>query len=281
MKVYFSADITNGKKNAFPHDQEFLIRSVPDAQAQAMEQAEDCSESAENQGKLPLWLRVIQYTAYVCTVLLALGVWRSDVSIEEAYHNAPWIFYILAVSTPVCALLTFWAWLKKRKNDNREETVAAENRLNALYETSYAMLGVPKDAPEVDILVGRYKGKGDEVKILGVHDNVMLNPVMRIFVQDDCLCLANTNDRHEIPLSEITGIRTFKKTIQIMVWNKETHFSADIYKPYKLVANQYGIFVKTSHGLTFRCGGEEWMLLFPCYELPVFQKLTGKVAEKV
>ncbi len=281
MNIYLSSDITGGKKSAELHARELVVRSVPEAHAHALEQAEDRSDAAENRGKLPLGLRIVQYVAAFCTLIPVIGVLRSEASLEQAYHNAPWLFYILAVAAPIWGVLALWAWLKKRKNDAKEETIAAGSRLNSLHETSFALLGVPVDAPAVDVLMGRYKHKDGEVKIQGTSDNVMLNPQLRVFVQDGKLCLADINDRHEIDLSEITGIRTFKKQMRIMNWNKEQHFTADIYKPYKLVSNQYGIYLKSYHGLTFRHGGEDWMLLFPPYELPVFERLTGKTASKV
>lgn len=130
----------------------------------------------------------------------------------------------------------------------------------------------------VDVLTGRYKLKGDEVKVLGITDNTMLNMEFKIFVREGKLCLANVRECYEIDLTAITGIRTIKRQMRIMGWNKEKHFTADIYKPYKVIADRYGIYIKYYHALTFRHGGGECWLLLPPYELPVFEKLTGKKA---
>lgn len=281
MNIYLSTDITDGKKSAKHHNWELVARSVPESQVRALEQAEDRFDAAEHRGKLPLGLRIVQYAAGFCTFILVISLLRSEVSVEQAFRNAPWLFYILGVTAPIWGILTLWARLKKRKNDASEEAIVADSRLYTTQEISFSMLDVPEDAPAVDVLVGRYKHKNGEVKILGVSDNVMLNPQYRVFVQQGKLCLVDIHDRHEIDLAAITGIRTFKKQVRIMNWNKELHFSADKFKPYKLVSNQYGIYLKSYHGLTFRHGDEDWMLLFPPYELPVFAQLTGKTASTV
>ena len=80
MNIYLSTDITDGKKSAKHHDRELVAQSVPESQARALEQAEDRFDAAEHQGKLPLGLRIVQYVAGFCAFILAIGIWRSEVS---------------------------------------------------------------------------------------------------------------------------------------------------------------------------------------------------------
>lgn len=281
MKIFLSGDITKSKKDPDFYGEELVARRVPDAQSQAIDRAQDRSDDAENKGLLPLGWRIVQGAATLCAGIILIALVKSDTPLGKTFANMPWLFYILGVSAVIWGILSLWAWRRKKANSAKEETIAAESRLNAIYETSYTMLGVPKDAPMADILSGRYKVKDSDVKLLGISDNMMLNLEMRVFVHEGKLCLANVRECYEIDLSAITGIRTIKKQMRITGWNKEKHFTADIYKPYKVMSNRNGIYIKPFYALTFRHEGEDWMLLFPPYELPVFEQLTGKTAQMV
>ena len=53
------------------------------------------------------------------------------------------------------------------------------------------------------------------------------------------------------------------------------------YKAYKLGTNQYGnVSVKPYYALEILHNGQEFVLHFPCYELPVFEAFAGQPAAK-
>ena len=99
-------------------------------------------------------------------------------------------------------------------------------------------------------------------------------------MENDRLCLTDLESRFEFPLAELRRIRTVRKKISIPTWNKETAPDEDIYKPYKLSVDGYEcIHFKPYHILELEHEGETWGIYFPCYELPVFEELTGLKAE--
>lgn len=163
-----------------------------------------------------------------------------------------------------------------------EEKTHSFTRLDTAMDAVYRELGVPDDAPAVDILVLTYKQKdGQPVpKTTGMNLTAWFNIENRAFVENDRLCLTDLESRFEFPLAELRRIRTVRKKISIPTWNKETAPDEDIYKPYKLSVDGYEcIHFKPYHILELEHEGETWGIYFPCYELPVFEELTGLKAE--
>ena len=91
-----------------------------------------------------------------------------------------------------------------------------------------------------------------------------LNPVFKIFSDTNCLYIANLEGKYAFPLSSLVSIHTVKKRIRIAGWNKEIGFKQGVYKQYKLEVYHDGV----SLGI-----------YIPCYELPIFEELTGLKAE--
>ena len=94
-----------------------------------------------------------------------------------------------------------------------------------------------------------------------------INPVFYIFTDSENLYLANLEGKYAIPLSQIKAIKSIKKTIRIMEWNKDEEFNKGIYKQYKLSEDNYGcIICKSYHILEFEHDNDLWGIYFPCYE---------------
>ena len=75
---------------------------------------------------------------------------------------------------------------------------------------------------------------------------------------------------------DVDSIRTVNKAISLPTWNKQKHFGEAPYDKYKLSANRYGYTSKPYYALCIRTElGVDYELYFPCYELPIMQKLTG------
>ena len=78
----------------------------------------------------------------------------------------------------------------------------------------------------------------------------------------------------------IKAIKSIKKTIRIMEWNKDEEFNKGLYKQYKLSEDNYGcIICKSYHILEFEHNNDLWGIYIPCYELPVIEDITGLKAD--
>lgn len=137
-------------------------------------------------------------------------------------------------------------------------------------------------AVDVDLLTFRYKRQKDKIvpKEIGLSTTAYFNPEMKVYAEDDRLYLVDLEHKYAFERAELTAIRTVKKTIMLLDWNKDTHPAEGRFKQYKMTVDQYDqTHLKPYHILELTHNGEQWGIYFPCYELPIFEALTGLKAE--
>ncbi|MBQ8909737.1 MAG: hypothetical protein IJY91_01700 [Oscillospiraceae bacterium] len=283
MKPFLGIDLTANKKNEQFHGEEFLVLKPSAALSSSLESSTEKAEETVARAKLPLPFRIIQYVCGLAALLLVSGILRGEVSFAEGYRNAPWIYW----GAGICAViwLILWLWSRQKSNAvlSTEESTQTLSHLESVSDSIYTELSVPGDAKEVDILSFFYKVKDGKIKVCekGLQIAQYLNPVFKIFSNSENLYLSNLEGKYAFPLSSITSIHTVKKHIRMIGWNKEEALNKGIYKQYKLTADDYGcVHCKYYHILEINHQGDVYGIYFPCYELPVFEKLTGLKAQQ-
>ena len=238
----------------------------------------DKAVNTENKAKLPLVLRIIQYSCGLLAAMCLAGVGRAEVTLEQAYENAPWIFWMGGICFVIWLILWICSKLKAKTVLSTEESARSFSHLEGVTQSIYTELGVPADAREMDVLYFFYKMKGDKLKISekGMQMAQYLNPVYKLFADDENIYLANCSGKYAFPRSSIVGLQTVDKHIRIAGWNKEAVYNKGVYKPYKLTIDQYGcVHCRQYHILELDHNGQRYGLYIPCYELPWFTKITG------
>ena len=287
MRPFAGIDITENRKNEQPDLGNFITATASSSSRTALERTSDAAEAVIDDSKLPLPLRVLRVICGFAGGIIAvsiINVWAEDdtSSLIQVCQSVSWLFWLGAGCLVVWAVLKVLGIVRERNVLSDEEKTRSFTRLDTAMDAVYRELGVPDDAPAVDILVLTYKQKdGQPVpKTTGMNLTAWFNIENRAFVENDRLCLTDLESRFEFPLAELRRIRTVRKNISIPVWNKETAPDEDIYKPYKLSVDGYEcIHFKPYHILELEHEGETWGIYFPCYELPVFEELTGLKAE--
>lgn len=282
MKPFLCFDLTNDKKNSVPNGEEFIAVKPSFASSQSLEDSKSDANEKLEQSKLPKPLRILQTVCGFAGFIALLGFLRSTATLSEAYQNAPFIFWIIAVCLPVWFVLLMLGLYRKKKVLSTEESIHALESLEGRVDAIYSELGVPENSRDADILTFFYKTKGDKIKICskGAQIAPYLNPIYKVFADFENLYIVELGGKYVIPLSSIKGIRTVKKHIRIAKWNKEAVFNKGIYQQYKMNTDQYGtIHCGYYHIMEFELGGEAWEMYIPCYELPLFERLTGVKAQ--
>ena len=283
MKPFLGIDLTTNKKNEQMNGEEFVIAKPALSLTQSFESSSENVEETIEKSKLPLPIRIGHWICGTVGAAVAIGILKAlveedSVTLAEAYQNASWLFWLGG------ACLVAWAVLKLisvRKEKNVLETEEGSQAFNNLDKTCDAILAdlkVPQDSKEIDILSFFYKLKGEENKVCekGFQIAPYINSIFHIFADTENLFLANLEGKYAIPLSAIKGIKSIKKTIRIMEWNKDEEFNKEMYKQYKLSEDNYGcIICKSYHILEFEHNNDLWGIYFPCYELPVIEEITG------
>ncbi len=288
MKPFLGFDLTENKKNEQYNGEELLKVKTTEAQKTAFENAVDDNLELVDKAKLPLIFRIAEAVCGIGGLLLAGGIVRAwgdsdDMTFARMYENVPWIFWVSGALFVIYLILKLIGNKKAKAVLESDEGNLKKSRLDSAVNRIYAELGVPDSTAETDILSFGYKIKNGEIaaKTRGFETTPYNNLIYRVFSDGNSLCLVNMDGRVEIPLSDIKGIKTVKKHITLSDWNKDTPFNKGEYKQYKLTTDNYDrVHCKKYHILEFTYGGEEWGIYFPCYELPVFEKVTGMSAEE-
>lgn len=284
MKPFLCVDLTTNKKNEQLNGTEFLVIQPSAAMTQAHEQSTKAAEETLERAKLPAPMRIIQ-TIFGCLgAIMAVGLLKGmrDVTITQAYQNAPWIFWIGGASLAIWGVCKLWSMHKEKVTFDAEESTQTLTHIERTRDAVYAEMAVPADAREVDILAFLYKEKGGKIKLVqkGMQLAPYFNPIFKIFADSENLYLADLEGKYAFPLSSITAIHTVKKHIRMGGWNKATSFDNGRYKQYKLTRDQYGcIHSKRYHIVEVNRNGQAYGIYIPCYELPVFEKLTKLKAQ--
>ncbi|MBQ7106855.1 MAG: hypothetical protein IJN93_05005 [Clostridia bacterium] len=287
MKPFLGIDLTTNKKNEQMNGEEFVVAKPDLSLTQSLESFSENVEETIEKSKLPLPIRIGHWICGAVGVIVAIGILKAlggedGVSFSEAYKNASWLFWLGSACLVAWALLKLISVRKEKNVLETEESSQAFNNLDKTCEAILSDLKVPQDSKEIDILSFFYKVKNNDIKVCekGMQIAPYINPIFHIFADSENLYLANLEGKYAIPLSTVKVIRTIKKTIRIMEWNKDEEFNKGIYKQYKLSEDNYGcIICKRYHILEFQHNNDLWGIYIPCYELPVIEEITGLKAD--
>ena len=281
MKPFLCIDLTADKKNEQSNGEEFLVHKTSATLSNFLDTSIEQANATTEQSKLPLALRIIQYICGIAAVFCILGLLKAGVSLAEGYRNAPWLYWVAGACAAVWLILWICGRQKAKAVLSTEESTQTFSHLEEVSDAIHAELSVPADAEEVDILSFFYKIKDGNIKVCEKTIAPYLNTVFHAFADSENLYLANLEGKYAFPLSEIVALRTVKKHIRILQWTKDEKFNKGIYKQYKLTADQYGcIHCKSYHILELNHKGVSVGIYIPCYELPVFEKLTGQKTQQ-
>lgn len=284
MKPIFGVDITLDKNNEETNCGEFVSRSISSETKQVFEEKTESFNDTVKKSQLPAWIQVVKYILGLFAIIVAVGIVKalSSVSIQQAFSNAP----VLIISGIVSGALWLGLHLysRKKEKDVLKEMGAEEQvaEIEADVDKIYEELGVSKNAAAVDILLFKYKEKDGMIipKAVGMQTCEFFNMEVKIFVRDGKLHLADVENLYSFAMSELKSIETVNKSTSLLAWNKEIGFDEERYSKYKISVNNLGnLIIKPYHILVIAHNGEEYGLYFPCYELEIFEILTGLKAE--
>ena len=287
MKPFLGVDITYDKTNSNTNGDCFITATPSDLLSSTLDATTDDAMAVVDKIKklLPLPLRILKSGSGMAALMIFASlvtslIKKDSVSLAQAYQNAGEVFWICGICTILWLLLTL---IERKKFQKFQETGKPDqvmSQLNRVAEAIFFELGVPEHAAQMDIfnLVYKIKDGKPVPKSPGSEIPPFVNFEMRVFIQGDYLCLANTAHKYSIPLSSLTRICTVNKRITVPEWNKDIPHHAGVYKPYKITENDGIYSLKPYHILEFTYEGEVWGIYFPAYELPVMESITGLTA---
>ncbi len=280
MKPIFAIDLTVNKQNEEMSGQEWVVRRLPEEVRDRINRKGQDLQKLERKGDLPLLPRILKTLCGYIALMIAIILLRAlfGAGLAEAYRNAPYIFYIGIAALAGWIGLTVYAKRRMRRIAQSEDTEEKLQSLDREIREAFDMLGVPEGAEEADVLSFYYiEQDGKPVpKKKGMMPAPFFNLAMKIYRDGDDLCLADLEEVYAFPIAELQAIRTSDKRLSACGWNKAVAPNDEIYKNYDLTVNNLNVvYSKPYHVLEIRRDGERYGILFPTYDLPVFEWLTG------
>lgn len=280
MKPFYGIDRTTLKKNTFHEGDCFIAATVSDMTRQSYVRALQNAAKELEATKLNPILRGLKTVCSWITLIVFIGTIRAlgNVTIAEAFENAPFIFWLMGGCGVVWLVLTYLTNRKAKAVMAAEDFSMSTRRLEGEIDRLFRELQVPEDAKEVDVVQLTYRWKNGTVKIstTGSETTPYTNVSLRVFRREDVLCLADLENRYELPISAMRRLKMVKKPLVIQGWNKEEKLNDPFYKPYKLTMDNYERVHTKSYGLLeLNHDGVDWALWLPPYELNYISALTG------
>ena len=276
MKPLFCIDVTENKHNEAYNGACFAAAKPSEENLAALEKMRNNLDDTVQKSQLPVWLTVLKYITGIAGGII-LGSTLSaaaEIGFATAYQNASWLILLGGASLVIfLALFLLGRRLEKTVSED-DATQQLLRSADTLAECVNEELEVPHDAATTDVLFFRYKVKDGEIH--PKTDLPYINTEFRVFLRNGSLCLSDSETRYDLPMQAFSAIRTVKKRISLLQWNKEESIKSPRYKPYKMTeANLGWVLCRSYHVLEFEHDGEPYGLYFPCYELPLFEQLTG------
>ncbi|MBQ2156333.1 MAG: DUF21 domain-containing protein, partial [Clostridiales bacterium] len=211
-------------------------------------------------------------------------------TIAKAYAESMALFYEPCIELVMILMVPFsfiingiaTALLKIFRIDTNKQQKVTENELKTYVDVSHEDGVIESDEKKMifnlfdfsdalakDIMIPR-------IDMSCVSSDADYNEVMRVFKEDAALHLTDGVHLYTLPLDAITELRLVEHPIRLIDWNKSE-------PPKSRRFLNAGVTTKSGEitGLRYCCalefsdGGEAWSLLFPAYELPVFEQLTN------
>ena len=235
-----------------------------------------------SKASLPGWLQTLKLICYVGAAIVVISLLRNlgDLTLAEMYGNAPAIFYGGGVCIVLWAALHIAEKARYKKVESTGEIDRTTEKMEQLDRRSEELLGIPHDRKAVDVLSFRYIEKNGKIKIKEELFSKYSNNEMKLFRDNDDLCLADLECVYSFPISGFKKYVLKKKKADMDEWNKDVPFNKGQYKQYKITANDYDTIFCKYYALQFADVFGEYEIFFPEYELEAFKSIVDVPVEK-
>lgn len=276
MKPVFGFDTTEDKSSEKTYSDLFITKKQDEKVLDELNSSRESLETTLEDSKLPVALRIAQYLGLFIGLMITGPMIGVDGGIAQAIRNAPLLCLSGIFALIIGVMLWIFSLVKSKRVLTESNAVDKVTDLKEKADKAYRELGVPDDAVCVDIIGFMYFFKDEKLKIRSSALSITpySNPIVKAYLKDYNLCLADVETVYSFPLESMRSIQTVKKSIILPEWNKDEAYNKGEFKQYKLSKNDYGIICKKHHILELEREGELYGIYFPNYELPVFERLT-------
>lgn len=282
MKKLFGFDVTESAENAVIDGQVFCTKHIAPEHEAELEELNRKNDDFEKESNLPLPLRIL---LIIFTLLLAITVsvdvnllfdiFAGDLTLSQAYHNAPFIFYAEPVVIIMFIMLTITRTKRNKKVFQSSDFADNTDSISLAVGESFRQLGIPENAAVIDVLMSKYRIKNGKEKQIAFFNYNFINVPKYVYVENACICFADAYQVLEIPLSSVKSIKKVKKRAMFPNWNKNDPPSSKNYKKYKIAMNNQNVYYAHYYSVLIEDIRGDFVLFIPNYDIETFSALTA------
>lgn len=252
---------------------DFIIRKTDCKITEYQEKLIVQTEKTEKHKKFPLWLTAVQYLCAFAVILVVFTTLMDAERLTFAQMLAAAMWkYILAA---IAALGWLAIFIASQINGRIAEKAPAFKDVykvieEEVYDKSYEKLSIPADADVIEAFsCNENFQKSGKLKRSPLYFGVEL----RIFIENDNLCLSDLEIVMAVPLTEIKDVVKLNRTFITGNWTKKEEYNSEKFKRYGIRKNRAGeYFIRDGYCVRINHGGEEYCFIVPCYDGKTLKK---------
>ena len=276
MKLFFGINVTDDKNNKKYDGEVFLTREISEKQEENIQSLNKKAKDSEKVSSIPMWMSLLKsLSSTVGIVALVLIVKNAlDSSLFTAVKELLPVFICGIVSAILFIFINVYSSKKQNSSESMKKADELRIAMEEVEAESLKELGVPKDAPEIDVLAASYRIEGDKV-IQGSRFYTFVNLPYRAFKENGCLCLANMRHRFDIPIKYIKAMKKFEGNTVIPNWTKKEPYTDEKYEGFGISVEKTGSYkLKAYCGYIIKYNGEDYVINFAPYEVDILKQIV-------
>lgn len=274
MKNIFGIRKEKGYDYELSADQ-FKVKHITLELEKKLNETSNWMQALNKKSKLPGGLNFLKTFGFVAFLVIVFNLYRADTSLEEAYQNASYIFYIGGFSLLLSVSLYVYEKFLKKSTINEEAVHEMKKKVDVVLDETLAYLEIPNDAVSIDVLSYTYKLNDEGNEVINTSKMFQyMNQPLYIYIKDDMLIFADHFSVYAISVEAISSVTKIDKKIMVYGWNKDISFKEEPYKAYKIRANQFNaLSIKPYYQINISDISGEYCFYIPNYELETLNKI--------
>ena len=279
-QLLLGIDLTD-KNNDIMNGECFVRRRLSAPLEQTYDRLVSAEEQFREKRRLPAFVRGVKWvagmTAFAIPCLLLEECSSGGSRRKPANPHAYTIIILIGV-------LMFLLWLiltavEVSRIRNQEESAdfrTTRSEGEAFQQSAKEDLGVPESAVPMDLLCSKYHWV--DGKIYSVTSRWVWyygNIEFSTWRQGDCLCLADTTMRLEIPLDAFRGAEWQNCGYNFSAWNKASPYRSPEFKPYRISFSNGALWSYRYLAVRLNYEKEDYELRVPGWEAESLRVITG------
>lgn len=279
MRLVFGVDVTD-KNNRIIDAEKFIAQELSGKLEETYQELNREVSSIDKQTTLPKVLRGVRYISRVSIFAIPAVLIESCADNQRNRSNNKSgyaIFLLLWFGMIAITLLldAYEVWRTRRVVDG-QKFQDTEQRAGAFTKEALAVLGVPENAVQMDVLAAYYRREGYMMystysRLIWYYDNIS----MYVWRKENVLCFADSTLRMEIPLDAFRSAEIIKKGYYISKWNQKEAFRSQEYKRYRIHRVQGEICVPKYMAVRLLYKDNEYEMRVPPWEVESLRRITG------